>query len=66
MKFDEREMERTTAIIKSMTAEERRHPRIIDGSRKKRIARGRGTRADGEPTVEPVFRAAEDVHKYGQ
>jgi signal recognition particle subunit SRP54 len=42
MKFDEREMERTTAIIKSMTAEERRHPRIIDGSRKKRIARGSG------------------------
>ncbi|PWB74373.1 signal recognition particle protein [candidate division GN15 bacterium] len=42
MKFDEREMERTTAIIKSMTLEERRHPRIIDGSRKRRIARGSG------------------------
>jgi signal recognition particle subunit SRP54 len=42
MKFDDREIERTTAIIKSMTLDERRHPRIIDGSRKKRIARGSG------------------------
>jgi signal recognition particle subunit SRP54 len=31
-----------TAIVKSMTAEERRNPTIIDGSRKKRIARGSG------------------------
>ena len=35
-------MERTTAIIKSMTIEERRYPRIIDGSRKRRIAHGSG------------------------
>lgn len=42
LKVDEKEFDRTTAIIKSMTLEERRHPRIIDGSRKKRIARGSG------------------------
>jgi signal recognition particle subunit SRP54 len=42
MKLDEREIERTAAIIKSMTLEERRYPRIIDGSRKRRIARGSG------------------------
>jgi signal recognition particle subunit SRP54 len=42
MKFDERELERTTAIIKSMTIIERRNPRMIDGSRKKRIAKGSG------------------------
>jgi signal recognition particle subunit SRP54 len=36
-------VERTAAIIKSMTIEERRNPRIIDGSRKKRIAAGSGT-----------------------
>jgi signal recognition particle subunit SRP54 len=42
IKFDERAIERTTAIIKSMTVEERRNPHIIDGSRKKRIARGSG------------------------
>jgi signal recognition particle subunit SRP54 len=43
VQIDEREMERTVAIIKSMTADERRHPHKIDGSRKKRIAAGSGT-----------------------
>jgi len=42
VKFDEREVERTAAIIKSMTPQERRQPHIIDGSRKKRIASGSG------------------------
>ncbi len=39
---DERDMERMVAIIKSMTIEERHHPSIIDGSRKRRIASGSG------------------------
>jgi signal recognition particle subunit SRP54 len=43
IKLDEREIERTAAIIKSMTFQERRNPQIIDGSRKKRIANGSGT-----------------------
>jgi signal recognition particle subunit SRP54 len=43
IKLDEREIERTVAIIKSMTFQERRNPQIIDGSRKKRIAAGSGT-----------------------
>jgi signal recognition particle subunit SRP54 len=43
IKLDEREIERTAAIIKSMTIEERQNPQIIDGSRKKRIAAGSGT-----------------------
>jgi signal recognition particle subunit SRP54 len=42
VQVDERDMERMVAIIKSMTTEERRHPNIIDGSRKKRIATGSG------------------------
>ncbi|MFZ5981767.1 MAG: signal recognition particle protein, partial [Candidatus Zixiibacteriota bacterium] len=42
VKFDDREIERMTAIIKSMTVQERRNPNIIDGSRKKRIAAGSG------------------------
>lgn len=41
---DEKEVAHIEAIIKSMTAEERRNPVIINGSRKKRIARGSGTR----------------------
>src|SRR5205823_1265600 len=43
MKIDEREMDRIEAIILSMTAEERRRPEIIKGSRRLRIARGSGT-----------------------
>jgi len=40
---DEGELARTEAIINSMTPEERRTPSIIDGSRRRRIARGSGT-----------------------
>ena len=43
MKFDERELDRLEAIILSMTAEERRRPELIKGSRRLRIARGSGT-----------------------
>jgi signal recognition particle subunit SRP54 len=42
--FDEKEIAHIEAIIQSMTKEERRNPLIINGSRKKRIARGSGTR----------------------
>ena len=41
---DEKEIARLEAIIQSMTPAERRDPSIISGSRKKRIARGSGTR----------------------
>jgi signal recognition particle subunit SRP54 len=37
------ELVRAEAILRSMTAEERRRPDIIDGSRRRRIARGSGT-----------------------
>jgi len=40
--FDERQLKRQIAIIDSMTPRERRHPAIIDGSRKRRIASGAG------------------------
>lgn len=42
-KPDERQLGRIEAMIGSMTPEERRHAEIIDGSRRKRIARGSGT-----------------------
>lgn len=38
----EAEMRRMEAIILSMTAKERAHPELIDGARKRRIARGSG------------------------
>src|SRR5204862_1902117 len=49
-KPDEKQMGRVEAIIGSMTPEERRNGRIINGSRRKRIAKGSGT------TVEEINR----------
>jgi signal recognition particle subunit SRP54 len=43
-KPDEKELIKIEAIINSMTKEERRNYKIINGSRRKRIARGSGTR----------------------
>jgi signal recognition particle subunit SRP54 len=40
--FDEREVDRIEAIIRSMTPGERENPKIINGSRRARIARGSG------------------------
>jgi signal recognition particle subunit SRP54 len=39
----EKEIKRVDAIINSMTFEERRQPAILNGSRRRRIARGSGT-----------------------
>jgi signal recognition particle subunit SRP54 len=49
-KPDEKQMGRVEAIIGSMTPDERRNDKIINGSRRKRIAKGSGT------TVEEVNR----------
>ena len=43
VQVDEKELHRTEAIINSMTLKERRNHQIINGSRRKRIARGSGT-----------------------
>lgn len=40
---DEKQLKKIEAIIYSMTPEERRYPNMIDGSRRRRIARGSGT-----------------------
>jgi len=44
LEVDDREFVRIEAIINSMTPEERRNHRIINGSRRRRIAAGSGTR----------------------
>ena len=41
--FDESEITRTEAVIQSMTLQERRQPKLLNGSRRVRIARGSGT-----------------------
>lgn len=43
LSVDEKELVHIEAIIQSMTAEERKNPSIIKGSRRKRIAKGSGT-----------------------
>jgi signal recognition particle subunit SRP54 len=40
--FDEKEIDRTEAIIRSMTPAERQQPKILNGSRRSRIAKGAG------------------------
>jgi signal recognition particle subunit SRP54 len=42
-KVNDREVHRMVAIINSMTKKERRHPDLLNGSRKVRVARGSGT-----------------------
>ena len=42
-KVDEKQINRVEAIINSMTGHERNHHEVINGSRRKRIARGSGT-----------------------
>src|ERR1700694_1988054 len=56
----EHEVRRMEAIILSMTARERAHPEVIDGARKRRIARGSGVQpAD----VNRVIKARETMQK---
>ena len=43
LQVDERDLDRIQAIITSMTPAERRNPEILNGSRRRRIARGSGT-----------------------
>ena len=43
MTLDEKQLERTKAIVRSMTIEERRNPQVINASRRRRISAGSGT-----------------------
>jgi signal recognition particle subunit SRP54 len=60
VKVDEREVDRLEAIILSMTAEERRRPELIKGSRRLRIARGSGTNVQA---VNQLVKQFEQVRK---
>ena len=44
--IDERQLLKIEAIIQSMTIKERRNPKILDGSRRKRIAKGSGNKVE--------------------
>lgn len=56
--FDERELDRTQAIIRGMTPAERADPKMINASRRQRIARGSGvTVSDINDLVDRFFQA---------
>ncbi|ALA59961.1 signal recognition particle protein [Nitrospira moscoviensis] len=59
----EREMRRVAAIIDSMTVRERRDHTIINGSRKKRIARGSGTNVQDVNRLIKQFLSAKKLAK---
>ena len=61
--MDERKLKRMEAIILSMTLKERRNPDIIDGSRKRRIARGSGTTVQEVNQLLRQFKAMRDTMK---
>src|SRR5437868_7956796 len=60
---DEKQFKRIEAIIQSMTAEERRRPEIIGGSRKRRIAGGSGTSASEINQLLAQFRQMQAMMK---
>ncbi len=60
---DDRDFKRVEAIIQSMTADERRNPKIIGGSRKRRIAFGSGTKPQDVNRVLKQFVEAQKMMK---
>ncbi|MEV0094198.1 signal recognition particle protein [Streptomyces sp. NPDC050738] len=65
--IDEREVDRTAAIIKSMTPAERHDPTIINGSRRARVARGSGVEVSAvKNLVERFFEARKMMSRMAQ
>jgi len=58
--IDERQLARVEAIVLSMTPQERRLPALIDGPRRRRIARGSGTTPQD---VNQLLRARKEMEK---
>ncbi|MFM8898252.1 MAG: signal recognition particle protein [Actinomycetota bacterium] len=61
--IDDNELVRTQAIVQSMTPEERRNPKVLNGSRRSRIARGSGRSVTEVNSLVDRFAAAQKVMK---
>ena len=61
--IDERQFDKIQAIIRSMTAKERKRPDIINPSRKRRIAAGSGTQVEDVNRVLKQYRDMQKVFK---
>jgi signal recognition particle subunit SRP54 len=57
---DDGQIRRMEAIILSMTAAERLHPEILDGNRRKRIARGAGAEV---ADVNRLYKSFQEMQK---
>jgi signal recognition particle subunit SRP54 len=65
--FDEREIDRIQAIIQSMTPAERANPKIIDGSRRARIAKGSGRQvSDVNNLVDRFYEARKMMQSFAK
>jgi signal recognition particle subunit SRP54 len=60
---DETELKKTVAIIDSMTGKERRNAKLLNGSRRKRIAAGSGTTVQDVNRLMKNFQQAEEMIK---
>lgn len=61
--FDENEIVRTRAIVQSMTPIERRDPKVLNGSRRARIALGSGRKVQDVNNLVDRFAAAQKMMK---
>ena len=61
--LDDRVLKRQRAIISSMTPKERRHPKVLDGKRKRRIAAGSGTKPEDINRLLKMHRQMADMMK---
>ena len=61
--FDESEIVRTKAIVQSMTPTERRDPKVLNGSRRARIALGSGRKVSDVNNLVDRFSAAQKMMK---
>jgi signal recognition particle subunit SRP54 len=63
LNVDEKQIEKTKAIILSMTRKEKAYPEIIKGSRRKRIANGSGTTVQDVNRLLNQFEQTKDMMK---
>jgi signal recognition particle subunit SRP54 len=61
--MDEKQLKKVEAIVRSMTSQERQHPDIIDGSRRRRIAKGSGTTSQDVNQLLNQFRQVQKMMK---
>lgn len=64
MEIDEGEIKRMKAIVQSMTPTERANPKLLDASRRRRIARGSGTDPEDVSGLCKQFLQARDMMKH--